>query len=172
MINRFKGYDFLLESIGQIPSSERPPLVVVSNMRDDSEARYLEGVADECGVEVDFRTMISDQELVRLYNRAGCVAYSPIMESFGLVPLEAMACATPVVGICEGGVRETVIHNETGLLVGRDPAAFGEAIRLMLADRRWAGELGKRGREVVEERWTWETAIVKLERMLEKASKE
>ena len=70
-------------------------------------------------MDVDFRPQ-SATKCWRL-QPARATVYAPIMEPFGFVPLESMACGTPVVGVCEGGVRETIRHEETGLLVDRDP---------------------------------------------------
>ena len=64
--------------------------------------------------------LITDEELVILYNKAKLVVYTPYMEPFGLVPLEAMSCGTPVVGVNEGGVMETVLNGKTGILVERN----------------------------------------------------
>ena len=81
-----------------------------------------------------FRVGIPDEGLVQLYNRAMLTVYAPIMEPFGFVPLESMACGTPVVGIREAGVRETVRHAETGFLVDRDPEQFAAAVLALLDD--------------------------------------
>jgi len=48
--------------------------------------------------------------------------YIPIDEDFGMSPVESMASGKPVIGVREGGLLETVIHGETGLLVSPDPS--------------------------------------------------
>jgi len=47
--------------------------------------------------------------------------------------MEAAACGTPVVAVCEGGYRETVVDGVTGLLTDRDPEAFGAAMSRVLS---------------------------------------
>ncbi len=49
-----------------------------------------------------------------------------------MVPLEAMSCGTPVVGVNEGGVLETIINRKTGILTNRDETAFANKIELLL----------------------------------------
>ncbi|RAP48958.1 MAG: glycosyl transferase, partial [Methanosphaera sp. rholeuAM74] len=123
-----KGYDFLINSIAHIDKSQRPELVIIGNSSDEGWVNYLKNLANEKDVDLDILTMISDEELIRLYNKAKMVVYAPYLEPFGYVPLEAMACGTPVVAVKEGGIKETVIHNKTGLLTQRDEKAFARAI--------------------------------------------
>lgn len=159
-----KGFDFLIQSLAQLEPGRRPSLTIVSNFAVASEHKYLEQLARELEVNVAFRTMITDGELVHLYNRARVTAYAPIMEPFGFVPLESMACGTPVVGVREAGVRESVLHEVTGLLVERDEAAFAEAIRRVLDDPGLCRAYGQQGRAYVEQGWRWERTVEDLER--------
>jgi len=85
------------------------------------------------------------------------------------VPIESMACGTPVVGVREGGVRETVIHNETGILTERDPHRFAEEIKSLLRDSTRREQLGLHGRAHVEEFWQWDRSMLDLERHLASA---
>jgi len=134
---------------------------------DEREGRYLRHLADELDLAVEFRTLIPDEELVRLYNQALLTLYAPIMEPFGFVPLESMACGTPVVGVREGGVRETVRHGETGLLTGRDAAQFAAAITRLLEDDELRERYGRQGRAYVAEEWSWERSVRELENHFE-----
>ena len=100
--------------------------------------------------------MISDDELIRLYNKAKLVVYSPYLEPFGYVPLEAMACGTPVVGVKEGGVKETVLHNKTGLLTQRDEKAFANAIIKLSTDEQMWNRFSQTGIKYINSFWTLE----------------
>lgn len=161
-----KGFDFVIEGLATIPVAQRPRLILISNYQEAGERAYLENLARERGVKVMFHTLVDDERLVKLYNQAALTAYAPIREPFGLVPLESMACGTPVVGVREGGVRETVLDRQTGILVDRDPEEFGQAVRTLLEDEELAGRYGAQGREHVVEKWTWERAVQKLEKHL------
>jgi glycosyltransferase involved in cell wall biosynthesis len=162
----YKGYDFLIRSLSYIAPASRPGLILVGNAVQKEEQQYLASLASEFGIKVEFRHMISNDELVCLYNRALCTVYAPFMEPFGLVPLESMACGTPVVGIQEGGVRETVVHGVTGLLADRDEEQFAGAISTLLEDRNLLEHLGREGRCHIEKRWDWDDAVVRLESQL------
>ncbi len=162
-----KGYDFLIQSLAYVPQKDRPRLILVGNTSLGPEIRYLLSLAEQLGVQVKFHELITDDKLVRLYNQALCTVYAPVMEPFGLVPLESMACATPVIGICEGGVRETVVDGVTGYLEQRDPEQFARAILRLVEDQQLSERLGQQGRDFVEKQWTWERAIQSLEEHME-----
>ncbi len=99
-----------LEVVGDGP--ERIPL----------EARYA-------GDAVRFLGNVSDERLAELYS--SCLALVvPNVEEFGIAAVEAQAAGRPVVAVAKGGVRETVVDGETGLLVdGESAADLAEAIR-------------------------------------------
>lgn len=166
-----KGFDLVIRSLSQIEAAQRPALTIISNAVNAAEHGYLRELAGGLGVTVDFRAGVSDDALVEAYNRALLTVYAPVMEPFGFVPLESMACGTPVVGVNEAGVRETVRHEETGLLVERDPAAFAHAIIGLLADRSRLARLGRQGREVVLAQWGWDAAVQTIEEHLIEAGR-
>ena len=166
-----KGYDFLLRALAQIESEQRPLLVIVCNQLNPPEHAFLFVLAQQLGVRVDFRHKVDEAELVRLYNTALFTVYAPVMEPFGFVPIESMACGTPVVGVREGGVRETIEHEHTGLLVDRDPTQFAQAMKRLLQDANIRDRYGRQGRESVAQRWRWDASVAQLERMLEASCK-
>jgi len=124
-------------------------------------------LAKSLGVSLSFDNLISDDDLVTAYNSASVVAYSSLLEPIGLVPLESMACGTPVVGIAEAGIRETVLHNETGLLTERDPFEFGQAIEKLMKDKLMWTRMSSRGRQHVLDCWTWDQSYQQLEKNMQ-----
>lgn len=157
-----KGYDFLIKSIANIPENVRPELVIVGNSSDELWVNYLKDLANEKNVDLDILTMISDDDLIKLYNKAKLVVYAPYLEPFGYVPLEAMACGTPVVGVKEGGVKETVLHNKTGLLTQRDEEAFAKAIMTLFNDEKLWNVFSENGIKYIQSFWTLEHAGKRL----------
>jgi glycosyltransferase involved in cell wall biosynthesis len=101
----------------------RVPLKVVGQ---GPEGARLRGAS---GADVQWLGWRSDEEIRELYRQAAVVLL-PGTEDFGIVPVEAQACGTPVVAYAEGGARETVIPGHTGALVDEpSAAAFAAAIR-------------------------------------------
>lgn len=161
-----KSFDFLIEAVGLLPAGQRVPLIIASNFQNPPEREYLQQMAADRDVDLQLLSNISDHRLSELYNEALVVAYAAIREPFGLVPIEAMACGAPVVAVDEGGVQESVIHEETGLITAREPARFAAALARLLADPALARAYGQQGRRHVERNWSWERAAAQLERTL------
>jgi glycosyltransferase involved in cell wall biosynthesis len=165
-LNPKKGFDFLIRSLAVLPEQVRPRLVIVSNYSDSREKDYITDLAESLNVHVTILINISDSVLVDLYSQAQLTLYAPIMEPFGFVPLESMACGTPVVAVNEAGVRETVRHRETGLLTERDPQEFAHAIAELLTDAARRRAYGSQARLYVAEEWQWNRSINCIERHL------
>jgi glycosyltransferase involved in cell wall biosynthesis len=165
-----KGFNFLIESLGYLPSAKRPCLMLVSNMQNSAERVYIEDLAAQHDVSLQILSALSTEQLRQAYNSALLCVYSPVKEPFGLVPLEAMACGIPVIGVAEGGVCETVLDGVTGRLVERDPAKFAEAMRLLLEDSALRQQYGQQARQHVLEQWNWEQSVANLEQYLQQVA--
>jgi glycosyltransferase involved in cell wall biosynthesis len=85
-----------------------------------------------------------DQQLIEWYRRAAVFAYPSRYEGFGLPPLEAMACATPVLASSAGSVPE-VVGDAAMLLDVDDAGGWRDAIRRVVAEPSHAAALGARG---------------------------
>ena len=98
-------------------------------MRENVEhCAELMQLADELGVglRVSFLRSISDREKVWLLTNTSILLYTPAGEHFGIVPLEAMFCGTPVLAVNSGGPLETIDHGVTGWLEDGQPHAWSE----------------------------------------------
>lgn len=83
-------------------------------------------------------------DMPALYADADVVVYPTVgNEPFGLVPLEAMSCARPVVASLSGGIAETIVHEVTGFVFEPgDVDAFADLVTRVVADPKLARELG------------------------------
>lgn len=161
-----KGFDLIIQSLGLIPHNIRPCFKIASNFTNPPEQDYIKSLAEKHGVNTEFQSGISDEALVSLYNRALFTIYTPIREPFGLVPIESMACGTPVIGVNEGGLMETILHGETGFLVNRDPQEISERIQTLLQQSEIRQQFSQKARQYVLEKWTWERSAQQLEKIL------
>jgi glycosyltransferase involved in cell wall biosynthesis len=87
-------------------------------------------------------------------------AFPSLFEGLCLAVIEAQAAGVPVVATPVGGIRETVVDGETGLLVpARDPAALAAAIRRLLEDREAARAMAAEARRRVRARFSVERMV-------------
>jgi len=159
-----KGIDTAIRALATIPIAKRPELIWIGNSANEGYYEDMTLLAASLDVRFVPKLRISDNETMDLLNRAALLLYTSRLEPFGLAPLEANACAAPVVAIAEGGVRETIQHMQNGILVpSRDPRALGLAVLTLLEDAVLGRRLGEGGRQKVLEQWTWEAAVDRLE---------
>lgn len=167
----FKGMDFLIKAISYLPKNERLPLVIVSNGGRDE--KHIKRLAKDLKVRLKIKRGIwegiDDPRLIGLYNRAKLFLYASYNEPFGLVILEAMSCGLPVVGVNEGGLKETIIEGKNGWLSERDVKKFSLRIRKGLKEVNKG--LRKKTRDSTKT-WDWNKSALMLEKILYKAVKE
>jgi glycosyltransferase involved in cell wall biosynthesis len=85
-------------------------------------------------------------------------------EPYGLANIEAMACATPIVAVAEGGPVELCVHGETALLVPpRNPDAIAEAVLALLRNPEKGTSMGAAGRRRAEELFDRRDCVKALE---------
>jgi glycosyltransferase involved in cell wall biosynthesis len=88
--------------------------------------------------------LVSDDDLAMLYNGSDVFVFPSLYEGFGLPPLEAMACGTPV--ICSGKASlPEVVGDAARLIDPENPSDIVGAVREVLADPRLRAEMGERG---------------------------
>lgn len=105
---------------------------------------------------VEFMGMVSDETLQSLYQSCDLFVAPSLYESFGLIYLEAMNYAKPVIGCHAGGVPEVVEHGVTGLLVDPEaPRALAEAMVSMLRSPTRLREMGMAGRQQLMTKFTY-----------------
>jgi D-inositol-3-phosphate glycosyltransferase len=136
------------------------------------EIGRLQAIARECdiGDRVVFEGRKPRPELKWWYAACDVFVTTPWYEPFGITPLEAMACARPVVGSAVGGVQYTVRDGATGLLVPpKDPAALAGALARLRADPALARAFGKAGRVRARTEFTWEGVAQQLAEVFRQA---
>jgi D-inositol-3-phosphate glycosyltransferase len=156
-----KGLDTLFEALSALRQSGVPvELLVVGGDSDESRnghAAYLRERIHARALEPHVRFLgPQPQEVLREYYVAADVTVLPsYYESFGMVALEAMACASPVVGSRVGGLTTTVRDGVTGYLVPEgDARALAQRLADLIADPDARERLGREGaRWAAQHRW-------------------
>ena len=105
-------------------------LVIVGSYSEGDHAfKYCNELIKNMPQNVEIRNEVSEDELIDLYAHCKGLICTAMDEDFGLTPIEAMASGKPVVAVNEGGFKETVVHGETGLLVGANRDELVRAIK-------------------------------------------
>ena len=141
------GFDLLKTAVDLIPKKIRPSIKMVSWVKENNQRS-------------------ADIDLVKEYSRSLAVICPNRLETFGLVPLEAMACGVGVIATNVSGHRETVINGKTGFLTDFDAQEISDRILGLLKNPKLARDLGKEGRKHVEKHWTWDEKIKELDKLL------
>jgi phosphatidylinositol alpha-1,6-mannosyltransferase len=88
------------------------------------------------------------------------------IEGFGMVLVEAQACAKPVIAGDSGGTAETMLVNETGFIVDcTTPEILAQKLSALLADNELAVQMGQKGRTHVVETLDWENLTKQASRL-------
>ena len=119
-ITRQKGIVHLVNAIKYIQKDCQ--VVLCAGAPDTPEiAKEMSAAVDEAREARDgiiwIEEMVTKETAIELYSNAALFCCPSIYEPFGIINLEAMACETPVVASAVGGIKEVVVHEETGLLV-------------------------------------------------------
>jgi starch synthase len=108
-------------------------------------------------------SQVPREDLIVLYSMARAFVCPSVYEPLGIVNLEAMACATPVVASAVGGIPEVVDDGRTGLLVPYTPddtaafeGALAAALNRVLDDEALAKSLGAAGRQRAADEFGWD----------------
>ena len=165
---QLKGHGLVIDALGRIPAERRPALRIV--MAGRADAADLERQATERLVTLVIEVSLDEAALADRYRAAMATVCAASMEPFGLTALESMACGTPVIAINEGGYRESIRDNVTGLLVDANASALAAGIERIAGDPRMADTLGRAGRASMIERWTWAHAGGRMEDVLLRAA--
>ncbi|SEP84802.1 glycogen synthase (ADP-glucose) [Hyunsoonleella jejuensis] len=119
--------------------------------------------------------MVTKQEIIQLYSHADVFCCPSIYEPFGIINIEAMACNTAVVASAVGGIKEVVVHGETGLLIPLEqqteapfepinPDKFArdlaDGVNKVISNKDLRESMATKGRKRVEDYFDW-VAIAK-----------
>jgi len=173
----YKGPQVLVDALPEICKENPESLALLvgpdyffgSNSR--SYSAFLEERARELGVKdnVVIKGFVSEQALRDYYNAADIVVCPSIwQEPFGKVVIEAYACEKPVVATKVGGLPEIVKDGASGILIPpNNPEALANAVCNLLKDKKRAKCMGKKGRKIVETKFSFEVVSKKCQRIYE-----
>jgi len=122
----------------------------------------LQDKARELGVQLTLHGNLQHHELPAVIRQSALFALVSPHEGHPKSLLEAMSCGVAVLGADSPGIREQIIHGETGWLVGTDAESIRAGIQHLLANPRLRAQLGANARRFIESTYSLEK-IVEME---------
>ncbi|OYQ62553.1 glycoside hydrolase [Pseudanabaena sp. SR411] len=166
-----KGIETLVRAFALLKEKDLQNLKLIivggssANMPDGDERKRIENIVNDLGL-TDYTLFAGriGHDILPLYYTAADVCVIPsYYEPFGLVAIEAMACGVPVVASNVGGLKFTIIPEETGLLVEpKDIEAFANGIHRILFDDLWVRKMRKQASANVNQRFSWTGVTIQL----------
>jgi glycosyltransferase involved in cell wall biosynthesis len=145
-----KGLDYLIEAFSRLNAT----LVLIGR---GPEEKNLRRKAKEVGAKVFFITQrVSEQVLADYYAACDVFVLPSLWEPFGIVLVEAMASAKPIVATNVGGIPEIVSAKEGFLVPPKNTSALSQGIRFLLENPRKAKAMGVAGRKKALRKFTWD----------------
>ncbi|HSH31185.1 MAG TPA: glycosyltransferase [Candidatus Saccharimonadales bacterium] len=160
-----KGADTIVQALANLKKRQiKARLVIVGGESDEPnpavtpEIGRLQALARRLGVarQVTFAGRKARDKLKFYYSAADVFVTTPWYEPFGITPLEAMACGTPVIGSNVGGIKYSVIDGKTGFLVPpNNPAVLASKLKDLLQSQKLHNYFSEKALERVSGALTW-----------------
>lgn len=162
-LKRYKRVDLPIRAVAMLRAAGVEVRLVVAGAGDDDGR--LRGLADELGVAdaVEFRGHVDEDEKLALFRRAWVHVLTSRKEGWGITNLEAAACGTPTIASDSPGLRDSVVHGQTGFLVPHeDVEALAARVRELVENDGLRERLGRNARAFAEA-FTWDRAADETE---------
>jgi glycosyltransferase involved in cell wall biosynthesis len=168
-LSSVKGQRFFVEAMKDILAN-RPDAQAVL-LGSGEEERSLRKLAASSGVAGSVRFYESCADTGRFLSVMDVFVFPSLKEGLGIALLEALAAGRACVASRTGGIGDIIKDGYNGMLVGvGDPKAISDAVLKLLADSNLRAEMGRRGRELVRERFTLERMASDVAGLYEKVA--
>lgn len=165
-LKRYKRVDLPIRAVAALARQGRPVRLLVAGRGDD--LARLQRLVGRLGMEerVRFLGFVDEDRKLELLRRSWVHVLTSPKEGWGIANLEAAACGTPTVASDAPGLRDSVVHGRTGLLVPHDDVdSLAAALDRLLADEDLRERMGSAAR-LHAEGFTWDAAADGMERFL------
>lgn len=162
-LKRYKGVEIILEALARLRERGCAARLAVAGR--GTREPHLRRLAARLGVadRVDFLGFVTEEQKRELLRTAWANVLVSPKEGWGMINIEAAACGTPTVASDAPGLRESVLHGRTGLLVPYgDPQALADALQSLARDPARVEALGQEALRFAA-RFSWDAAAEQTE---------
>ncbi|MDI9615099.1 glycosyltransferase family 4 protein [Methanothermobacter sp.] len=168
--HRYKGLFYLLNALKIVKRTMSDFKLIVGGK--GSLIGEYKKLAKKLGIEenVEFHGFISNEKLASYYSYADIFVLPSVSneEGFGMVALESLACGTPVIVTDIVGVSRDLADYKAGIVVKpRDVEDLSKSIIKLINDPEGRLKMGRNGRKLVEEKYTWREVARRTEKIYE-----
>ncbi len=158
-LNFKKGLDLLARAFGQIGRRREDVQLILAGPDSDGYGAQIRQwlKAERVLGQTTFTGMLLGSQKMSAFRDADVFVLPSYTENFGIAVVEAMASGLPVVISNKINIWREVAEARAGLVVNCDEHEISSALLTLLVDPMRGKEMGKRGRRLVEKRFTWET---------------
>jgi glycosyltransferase involved in cell wall biosynthesis len=151
-----KGLSFLVQAAKQIIKEENQTIFLIVGEGPQKNQLISDLKRNRLLKNFIFLGDVKEKDLPLIYNCSDIFVFPSIQEAQGIALLEAQATSKPVVSFNTGGISETVLDQETGILIDPDSNKLAITILKLLKNKELREKMGKKGREFVSENFTWD----------------
>jgi len=165
-LKRYKRVDLVIDAVADLVKSGRTVVLRVGGSGEQLAALRAHAASRGVADRVEFLGFVTDERKLEILRDSWLHVLTSPKEGWGISNLEAAACGTPTVASDAPGLRESVVHDETGLLVPHgDVEALKRAIESLLDDPVRRDAMGRRARTFAEG-FSWDASADAFERLL------
>ena len=161
-LKRYKRLDYLIKAMKKV--EEKVPDVKLSVVGTGEVSTEFKELTNELGLResITFYGYVNEEEKIKLLQNAWLFVTTAEKEGFGLTVIEANACGTPAIAYDVPGLRDSIKHGKTGLLVeSGNIKALSEVIITILEDEELREELSENALEYSKQ-FSWDESAVQV----------
>jgi glycosyltransferase involved in cell wall biosynthesis len=154
-----KGLRLLVDAHARLVASGRRVHLLIAGPDSRKYAEVIRARVAECGLKghVDFAGLLTGDEKLCALHMADVFVLPSYSENFGMAVLEALCCGKPVVVTEEVDLAPYILKYQAGMVTACEAEGIADAIAHLLDHPEKSSSMGRNGRQLVEERFTWDT---------------
>lgn len=163
-LTKFKNIDVLIKAYSTLKNNDFRLKIVGQGEELDNLKKLTQKL--KINSQVEFLNNISDTEIINIFQKAKLFVLCSKNEPFGIVPIEAMACGTPVIADDSGGPRETIINNKIGVLINCNVTNLSNTINQLLNNPDQMKSMSRSSYKWTKNNFGWENSVKKIKSYL------
>jgi len=165
-----KGFDLLIPAFDAVRRDIPDAQLVIVGPENDDFGQKVRGWVEGRGLTkvVHFVGHLDGSDVIQAYVDADVFVLPSYTENFGMTVVEAMACGLPVVISDQVNIHQDVAKSGGGVVTRCDVDEIAQALTVLLKDKNLRSSMGEKGRQFVQQRYTWSIIVDAMTREYEK----